>query len=424
VSRTGALAAPIAAAAAIFPAAAIALAVATTAAADPVAVRAALEARGFENVAVDDAGAAAPLLVYFENRVLRDELAALGAAAWIAAAGTEPAREVTLIPQERGVPLLGVTARAQDWTAFLSGRETAETFRRRVRVVPADADASLRSGPASPRTSSSRWRTDVRVRPLFDFQLGVVDDPFRSAARLAPELLLSPARGLLLTGQLQARLHDGLDPSTRDFAPGRSTLSWGGWLPGGWLAAASAGLFAGERWGTAGEIGRLSRSGRLEIRAGGDWSGLLEFRRGSTFYSDPDAWSAFVAVTGRTERLDLEVTVTGARFLEGDTGYRADVERRFHEAEIGFFLVGTRVDKVLGVSLRLPLPGRRWSRPAPLRVTTVPAFPFEYRDSLNEIGQRASLFDDLDRLRRRLYPTFVRNNLDDLRRGMAAGTGR
>jgi len=387
------------------------------------AVRAGLEARGFENVAVDDPGSPAPLRVFFENRVLRDELAALGAAAWIAAAEIEDGRSVTLVPQQRGVVLLGVTARADDWRDFLSGVLPEPAFRSRVRVVPADADASLRAGPAAPRSNPSHRRADVRVRPLFDFQLGVVDDPFRSTERLAPEIVVQPAQGLLLTGQVLVKVHDGLDPDTRGVAPGRNTLAWGGWLPGGWLGAAGTGVFAGERWGFAGEIGRQTRSGRFELRAGGDWSGLLEFRRGATFYTEPDAWSGFVAVTARTERLDLEVTVTGARFLEGDPGGRIDVERRFHEAEIGFFGVATHVDKVLGVSLRLPLPLREWTRPAALRVTTVPAFPFEYRDTLNEVGQRVSFFDNLDRFRRRLYPTFVRNNLSDLRRGVPGGSG-
>ena len=111
---------------------------------------------------------------------------------------------------------------------------------------------------------------------------------------------------------------------------------------------------------------------------------------------------------------DVEATLTGARFLEGDLGLRLDLDRRYGEAEVGFFVVRTDVDTVLGLNLRLPLPVRAWSPPARIRVTTVPAFPFEYRDSLSEVGQQVSLFDDLDRLRKRLYPTFVRNNLDEL----------
>jgi hypothetical protein len=87
------------------------------------------------------------------------------------------------------------------------------------------------------------------------------------------------------------------------------------------------------------------------------------------------------------------------------------------EAAVGFFGVKTEDGEVLGVSLRIPLPGERWSRPTRVRFSTVPAFPFEYRDSLANVGLRVSLFDDLDQLRKRLYPTFVRNNLRDLRRG-------
>jgi hypothetical protein len=399
-------------------AAAVAIVSAALATAPPVARAAAdeladaLGARGFENVAVRTAGRA--VTVWYENRILRYELTAMGTAAAIAAARVDADAILELVPQNRGVPLLSVSAAARDWSAFLDRRASSRWFRGRVVVTAADGAPRIARPAGLRRAHRSTWRTDLRVRPLVDFDLGVVDDPFRSSLRVAPEAVTSPFRGALLTAQLDVAIDEGLYGLAAPVAPGRNTLSWGGWLPRGWLVAASGGIFAGDRWGVAGEIGRLSRGGAFEIRAGGDWSGLLEFTKDVTLYTGLDAWSAFVAVTHRTEGLDLETTVTAARFLEGDPGLRVDVDRRWGEVEVGFFVVGTHVDEILGVNLRLPLPTRAWSRPARLRVTTVPAFPFRYRDSLNEVGQQVSLFDDLDRLRKRLYPTFVRNNLDDL----------
>ncbi|MGQ0721991.1 MAG: YjbH domain-containing protein [Candidatus Eiseniibacteriota bacterium] len=379
------------------------------AAADPVArVTEALAARGFENVVVQTAGTS--LTVWYENRVLRDELAAMGEVARLVLDQAGPARTLRLVPESYGVPTLSVRAAAADWRAFLEGRAGAEWFRGRVEVLAADGAPSARAVPG-PRTHASTGRFDLRLRPLFDFELGIADDPFRSSSRVAVEAVGCLLPGTVLTLQLPVRVHDSLDSSTPRIAPGRNTLSWGGWLPGGLLGTASGGLFAGDRWGFGGEIGRLAAEGAFELRAGADWTGLLDFNRDVTFYSSLDAWSGFVALTHRPEEVDLEATVAVARFLDGDPGVRVDLDRRFQESELGFFVIDTRVDTVLGVTLRLPLPAARLPRPSPVRLATVPEFPFEYRESLNEIGQQARPHDDLDRLRKRLYPTWVRNQV-------------
>jgi hypothetical protein len=367
----------------------------------------ALAARGFENVAVEVAGGT--LTVWYENRILRDELAAMGEAARIAVRLAAPARKLRLVIRNQGVAILTATARTEDWRAFLEGRAGADWFRGRLEVR--SADGAARQAPASAPANASFGRFDLRLRPLFDFELGIADDPFRSSSRVAVEAVSTLLPGTLLTLQMPARIHDSLDPTTPRLAPGRNTLSWGGWLPGGVLGAASGGLFAGDRWGLGGEVGRLTADGAFELRAGADWTGLLDFTRDRTWYTGLDAWSAFLSLTHRPELADVEASLAVARFLEGDPGVRADLDRRFGESELGFFVIDTRVDTVLGVTLQLPLPAARSARPSRLRLATVPDFPFEYRESLNEVGQQARPHDDLDRLRERLDPVGVRSQV-------------
>jgi hypothetical protein len=370
--------------------------------------------RGFENVGVSDR--ADTTTIWYENRVYRHELEALGLVAFLMASSVESETVVSLVPENYGVPLIAVSAVSADWLEFLRGRQPPGWFRERVTIRPGEGEAeSIRHGRPS-LYHSSLWRTDLRLRPLFDFELGVSDDPFRSAFLIAPEAVMSPLPGTLLTLQVMIEIDDDLsDLPKRNVRPGRNTLSWGGWLPGRWLGAVSGGYFPRDRYGFAGQIGSLLKDGSFEITSGGDFTGLLEFLEDITLYSSLDAWSAFLAVTHRTHRLDLETTLTGARFMEGDLGVRVDLSRRFGEAALGFFGINTESDKVVGVGLRLPLPVRRWSAPSRVRFTTVPAFPFEYRDSLADVGLQVSQFDDLDRLRKRLYPTYILNNLEDFR---------
>ena len=140
-------------------------------------------------------------------------------------------------------------------------------------------------------------------------------------------------------------------------------------------------------------------------------------------YSRLETWSAFVAGTYRTRGIDLETTVTGARFMEKRLGGRLDVARRFGETRVDFFGIKTRDDSVVGMEFEIPLPVRRWSRPRTVRLATVPDFPLVYRESVQDVGRQVSMFDDIERLRMGLYPTFILNNLDDLRSGLPRGEG-
>jgi hypothetical protein len=361
--------------------------------------------RGFENVAVREDGQ--ELIVWYENRVFRYEMTALGVVAAIASAEMQPAQGLTLVPQNLGIPLLSLSAPAETWRRFLAGSESPASFR-----------AGLRVGRAlKPReiAHSSYWKADFAARPLLAFELGRPTDTLQYMFAIAPELTLSPFGGSLLTGQIVIRLTDELDPFSSVVSLGRSTLSWAGWIPGSSLVALSGGILSVDRYGFAGEISRLAFGGRLEISGGGDLSGNLKFTDDAILYSSLDKWSAFVAATGRTPGPDLELRGSLARFMEGDLGVRMDLARRFHETTVGFFGIKTENDAVAGLRMTFPLPLRRLPYPRRVRLATVPAFPIVYRNSLGSIGDQVPLFNDTEWVRKGMFPTFVLNNVEDLR---------
>jgi hypothetical protein len=374
------------------------------------AIRDRLVEHGFENVAVQATGG--ETVVWFENRIYRDELTSLGVAAALAARDLPAADTLTLVPQNLGLPLLSLSAPSASWAQLVRGGVSPEEFRGDLRISPG------RSLAGTARAHPPRWKTDVAVRPLWRFELGRPDDVFRSTFALAPEITMSPMSGALLTGQLLIRVKDDLDPEASDVAPGRCTVSGTGWLPRSVLVAGSAGIFPDDRWGVAGEAARVFLDGWLELGAGGDWSGRLEFTEDAILYSGLESWSAFAQATGRTPRVDLEVRGAFARFLEGDLGVRLDVARRFHEARVAFFGVKTEAETVGGMQLALPLPVKRQMQPRHLRPVTVSTFPIEYRDKLGNVGRQLSHFHDVDWVRKGLLPTYVRNNLGDLRRAL------
>lgn len=380
------------------------------------AIAAALLQHGFESVSVVSRGDT--VTVWFENRIYRYEMAALGVVALLAAPEADSAGVLELVSVTRGVPNAALSARAGDWTAFLRGDASAEWFRERLVVRPGPrAERAPEGKPRRDSANPSRWKLDLAARPLLEFQFGAKEDPFELGFWIAPEATLSPFRGGLVTAQAKIRVTDEFDPNSPAVTPGRTTISAARWIGGAWLAAASAGLFSEERYGFAAETAHLIGDGSFEVRAGGDLSGFIRFEEDSTSYSDLEQWSAFTAVTYRLRGIDLETTVLGGRFYEGDAGARVDVLRRWGEVDFSLYGIKTEDGSVAGFRLTIPLPVERLGAPARVRLATVPNFPIEYRESVEPVGRQVRLFDNTARFRKGLFPTVVHNNVADLRQG-------
>ncbi|MDZ4806231.1 MAG: YjbH domain-containing protein [Candidatus Eisenbacteria bacterium] len=382
-----------------------------------------LAGAGFENISVSFLNGG-DVEIRFENRIERWELRALGRVAGRAIPYLSPGGALALTPLTRGVATQTLKAPVEAWRQFLSGAMDLSAFREILHIsepgswppIGTTLDRDSEESGLKP-LNASQWRIDLALRPLVDLQLGIADDPFQTGFWVAPELTMSPAGSLLLTLQARIELQDDLDDFNSPIEPGRNTLSWNNRLPGGIHAAASGGTFPENRYGFVAEAGRyLDRRGLLEARVGGDWSGFFKFLdAGTVSYSDIAAWSGVGTLIGRLPGRDVEVSFAAGHFLSGDEGIRIDAVRRFGEVDLGFFGISTDAGEVGGFRFSVPLPARHLSRPAPIRATTVPSFPFEYREDVAPIGQRVRAFDTIDRFRHGLTPTYIENNLDAIR---------
>ena len=375
------------------------------------AIAASVAGAGFENVrsyAIGDT-----VVVEYENRIHRDPMRALGSVAGLALEHLDPKDVLECVFVGRGVPLIVVASLAGDWREFLEGRMALAEFRPRVRVTDG---SDVGRGERGPLRSPSWLKLDAALRPLAEIQLGVPDDPYQYGLWIAPEFTSMPFPGALLTLQGVVQLHDEFDPFARPWRPGRNTLSYAGRLPFISLGTVSAGYFPGNRYGVAGEVGRYFLDGVVEARLSADYSGFLKFSRNDVvLYSGLDAWSCVASVTHRWKGLDVITTVSGGRYLYEDVGAELEVARRFRELEFSFFGVKSNEGSVAGLRFTLPLPAPNWGYPRRVRPVTVPDFPFTYREDNDQVGLKVNLYDDLERLRQRINPVYVWNNLLALR---------
>ena len=163
---------------------------------------------GFENVAV--AVDSTVTTVWFENRIYRYDMTAMGVAATLslAALDTAAAGVLELVPENRGVALIAVSAPMAAWRDFLGGRMDAKTFRSDLRIDVHRRRSGAPLAANRDRENRAYGRADVALRPLFGFQLGAGRDPFLYTLQIAPEATVSPFAGALITLQAAIRIHD------------------------------------------------------------------------------------------------------------------------------------------------------------------------------------------------------------------------
>ncbi|MBI5836982.1 MAG: YjbH domain-containing protein [Candidatus Eisenbacteria bacterium] len=394
-----------------------------------------LVALGFEEVRVAAApgagasAAAAGLRVVLENRRFRDPAFALGVVAAVLA-GQDASRDCELILLRQGLPVARLRFLPEDVGALARGTLAPEVFADRIECEPLpdlDVEAWLAAGgpPGPPARSRARMRFDVGPRVTLDSQFGHIDQPFTYHLEIGPEISTQPWKGALLRASWAFPwAHgndippDGLHPDYHQSRLGEAALFQFHRLGSHVLGSFSAGYFGVNRYGFSAGAGMTAgRSFYLDVSA--DLTGSLAFRPEMT-YSGLTRVTFSGGATYRPGSPDLAFSVRGGRYLFGATAgsgtgayaVRAEMARRFHQVEVGFFVVQAESKHYGGLRLSLPLPPAIRLRPNKLRLDAPPAFPAEYRTEEAPFEAqpvnsrlRAALLDDL-------WPSSIRAQWD------------
>ncbi len=401
--------------------AALAAFAAPAAHADPARLAERLARSGLENVRVemDSSGCR----VRAENRRFRSPGFALGVIA--AAATAECPGRCEVVLESRGLALSQVVFRTDDFERYRDGTLEARDFwdSLAVEVLP-DPPPPVGGG-----LSSSRFRFDLAPRILLDGQFGHLREPVIYHLEIAPELTTQPWKGALLRLGWTFPVGHGndippsiLQPDLDRNRPSEAAVYQFMRLPARGLGSLSAGYFGGNRYGVSAGAG-FALGGHVYLDGFADATGSLAFRP-EVVYSGISRVTFGAGVSLRPAAPDLVVTIRGGRYLFGQAGagagqyaVRGEVLRRFHQVEVGAFVVKSESNRSGGIRLSLPLPPRVRLRPAAIRPDLLNRFPFEYRTEEGQVESapvdprlRSNLLDDL-------WPSAVRAQLDDWLKG-------
>jgi hypothetical protein len=372
-------------------------------------VRSDLLRHGFENVAVvrDSAG----WIVAYENRVVRFEARALREALQIVARRVERGGRCVLIPQNRGVPLIAVSADSAV-LSFCANAGTGEALPASGFAASLDVEPYWTRVRGLPRENSPYRKADIVVHPQFRAQFGNVLDAVQSQVNLAPAVSTVPAGGLSVSAQWIFPLQNELGYEGDHDRPGFLTVNQTVRMSGRTFVSGTIGYFSEHRYGADLEILKFSRNGRWAADFNAGFTGFAAWVDRGWIYSDPADWTFFCEGAYRVPSLDLTLKAGAGKFTYQDNGVRVEAVRQFGETSVGFYAVDTNRGKNGGFSVSIPVfPSRRLS-PRRIRVGPALVFPWSYRyRGLPDFGIRYETQNGLDDFMKGLNPDFVKSRL-------------
>lgn len=365
-----------------------------------------LVSRGFENVVVTESPEST-VKVYYENRIYRYPMRAMGVVLAQVDDGIPGPWSVTVVPMRAGVPIVSVTANHEYYKRFISGEIDAETFAESLVISTSPPAPDLDEAE-----NRSFRRLDISAGPSVSVEFEQIDDSMRGRLNIVPQVESSPARGLLATAQLVLPVIDEIEEPDSGVRPGRATLDWLS-RKGPVTGLARAGIFNQQRYGFSLGAGRWTWGDRILLAGRGDLTGKLALDDGVWEYSDIEVFTYSLGATYWYPMLDVTLKAEYGRFLGEENGARVDLTRAIGELEIGFFAIKTESDTLAGFTVDIPLPVSRYSKPGAVRLKTVPHFIWEYRDEVTAKGLMPGGGLSVNNLYKSLAPVFIRNNVSE-----------
>ena len=365
---------------------------------------------GYENVGV--AVKDGDLIVMYENRLYRFELDALKDIVKIIDNYAENFQNILLVPQNRQIPLLVVKINSSDLRAYCKNDLTPKEFGDRLNIN-LDTDEIKSFLQNEEIHNSSVARTDITLKPSFQFQFGPYSDPVLWQFNLVPGIRTSFWKGMHFDYEAYIPLHNDLSPREDSVRTGLAVINQTFRLPNNYFISTSAGYFTGYRYGFDFESRKYFDNGNSYLNFNFGCTSFATFAGTRLYYSDQFLWTVNANFNYRIPEYDLTLGVMAGKFLSGDESIRFDINREFGEIEIGFFAIRSREGVSNGgINITIPLfPSKYW-KPSVLRIRPDENFAFSYLVKTSPkdiIGLRYNTGNRLDNFDKKLNPDFIKN---------------
>jgi hypothetical protein len=340
-----------------------------------------LTSHGFVNVSVSENEGV--LLIGYENRRYRSEARGLAEAIRLVMPFMTKQDSLIFLVRHLGKPMIVMQTSIKPLRAYFDGELSSQEW------------LALTSWTMDTNSTSARFSDDeVLAKPTLrslDIPIGLgvryvlgnfgtLDDNYRMAIDLEPEVRLDLPFGFNAVARLAIPLHNNLDDNTH-IRPSLITLMKPIYLRGPTVASVQAGVFTMNRVGAHAQMKRYFMDGVVSV---GLEAGYTQYTNmnGRVQVPSMEESSYTVAVLSanwRYKPYDLDVGISYGQFLYQDNGIRIDVNRSVGDSRIGFFAMETDLGRNMGFQFALAIPPRRYAKPIPFRVRPTEHFNIGYR---------------------------------------------
>jgi len=382
-----------------------------------------LSEHGFENIhaAESDSGG---LVVYYENRMYRDELFAAGVVMALIDSLAADQENVILIPSRRAFPVCELQVQLGAYRNFIAEREDAGSKPSFVSV------GDVREKPTVARRdlkSPSFGKIDLTVYPTFSVYLGNYDDRFKLFFALMPVVSTTLWKGAAAYVEASIPLYNDVNYQYFRFIDypqlSKAAVSQIVRLPFNVLASLSYGIYNPNRYGWAGEVNKAFLHRHLDIGYSFEYTGFLLYYDKVWNYSKQGLLTSKAYAIYYSNFLNCQFGVSYNQYVMKDAGWLFEFSRNYGETTVGAFAGSTPIDKFGGIALRFPFSRSKKNKPKAVRAVLPNYYEYSYRATNKVYTQHSpvqtgiSVYTGtkLTYLDMHLRPNYIVNNLDVFR---------
>ncbi|MDQ3022805.1 MAG: YjbH domain-containing protein [bacterium] len=373
------------------------------------AVRDALVAESFENVLVGSDGET--LFVEFENRRWREQIDALGVAALLAAKCAGPGIKcVVLVPKIEDVPQVTVQADLADLFTLLEQPGDCQGL-----TVSSYTPGGYPHGTQFAAEANKKpGGGDVFLRPTQNVVVAAENQPvWRTSFGVGLTENIYIARSWRVQARQEWPLMNDIEEKTEPFNRDAFAVYLDRWGEEFYVTG-TAGYYGNDTVGFSSE-GQLGLSERLRIGGRYDYRTLLG---DAPVGVDATSGVLLGEVAYSFPELDWELKAISGVFLAQDEGLRIESRRYFGPTELTFFVYNTNQSATAGgFRLFVPLDTYGERKHGDWRAGSAPYFGYQYRTDTDPMGDVPLPGHDVSSQRQRLRPDYVREHLNEMRRG-------
>ena len=264
---------------------------------------------------------------------------------------------------------------------------------------------------------SSAGRVDFVLYPQLTLRNAWLDKIYGASISIAPAVEVALWKGARFTGQVIFPVWNNMVGEMDYIRAGMLTFRQDIRLPKRWFASVAIGNFNQQRIGADVRVNWRTADDRWLIGARGGLTGASVFYRGKWQVSRWERFTGSAYIRYAEPVYNLEMELTGERYIYGDYGVWADCIRHFGEVSIGVFAMYSGGEVNGGFSFSVPLPRKKRAARKYFRIRLPEYWGLSYEaQSGNEyaerrLGRRYQTSPEENRSATFYNPDFIRDQL-------------